>query len=133
MEQSELPQKLVIIGGGFVGLEFADMYAKFGAEVTILENANEFLSGEDRDIADEIFRVLTAKKINILTGISVQKIADLNNGSVSLRYKNKDGVLADLETSAILSATGRKTEIRAILHFRDIGKSCYLFGNQKPK
>src|SRR5690606_18555503 len=59
----------------------------------------------------EIFRVLTAKKINILTGISVQKIADLNNGSVSLRYKNKDGVLADLETSAILIATGRKPNV----------------------
>ena len=76
MEQSVLLRKLIIIGGGFIGLEFADMYAKFGAEVMILDHGEIFLPKEDRDIADEIFKVLSNKKINIITGALVQKIAD---------------------------------------------------------
>lgn len=108
MEQSVLLKKLVIIGGGFIGLEFADMYAKFGAEVTLLDHGKSFLPKEDKDIADEIFKVLTAKEINIITQASVQKIADTQNNDVSIQYKNKDGELVDLEASAILLATGRK-------------------------
>jgi pyruvate/2-oxoglutarate dehydrogenase complex dihydrolipoamide dehydrogenase (E3) component len=108
MEQSVFLRKLIIIGGGFIGLEFADMYAKFGAEVTVLDHGEAFLPKEDRDIADEMFRVLTSKKINIITGASVQKIADLRNGQVSIQYKNNVGAIADLEASAVLIATGRK-------------------------
>ena len=108
MEQSVLLKKLVIIGGGFIGLEFADMYAKFGAEVTLLDHGKSFLPKEDKDIADEIFKVLTAKKINIITQANVQKITDTQNNNVSIQYKNKDGELIDLEASAVLIATGRK-------------------------
>ena len=108
MEQSVLLRKLFIIGGGFIGLEFADMYAKFGAEVAILDHGEIFLPREDRDIADEIFKVLTSKNINIIMQASVQKIADTPNGNVSIQYKNKDGRLIDLEASAVLVATGRK-------------------------
>jgi pyruvate/2-oxoglutarate dehydrogenase complex dihydrolipoamide dehydrogenase (E3) component len=108
MEQSVLLKKLVVIGGGFVGLEFADMYAKFGAEVTILDQAETFLPKEDEDIADEIFKVLTAKKINIITKAFIQKITDTQNNNVNIQYKNKDGELVNLEASAVLIATGRK-------------------------
>jgi len=51
IEQSVLLKHLIIIGAGFIGLEFADMYAKFGAEVTVLESAATFLPKEDRDMA----------------------------------------------------------------------------------
>ena len=108
MEQSVLLRKLLIIGGGFIGLEFADMYAKFGAEVTILDHGEIFLPREDRDIADEIFKVLTGKNINIIMQASVQKIADTPNDNVSIQYKNKEGRIIDLEASAVLVATGRK-------------------------
>ena len=108
MEQSVLLKKLVVIGGGFVGLEFADMYAKFGGEVTILDQAETFLPKEDKDIADEIFKVLTAKGISILIGTSVQKITDTNRDAVTIQYKNKDNEIKELESSAILIATGRK-------------------------
>lgn len=107
LEQSVLAEKLAIIGGGFVGLEFADMYAKFGAEVTILETADTFLAKEDKDVADEIYKILTAKNIKILTGVSIEKIEDLTNDEVSLQYKNMEGFELVLEASAILIATGR--------------------------
>ena len=108
MEQSVLLKKLVIIGGGFIRLEFADMYAKFGAEVTLLDRGATFLPKEDKDIADEIFKVLTAKKINIITRASVQKITDTGNDTVIVQYKNKDGQVIEQEASAVLAATGRK-------------------------
>ena len=52
MEQTGLPKHLIIIGGGFIGLEFADMYAKFGSRVTLLDRRKIFLPKEDIDIAD---------------------------------------------------------------------------------
>src|SRR5688572_3713713 len=70
LEQSVLLKKLVIIGAGFIGLEFADMYAKFGAEVTLLDNGDSFLPKEDKDIADEIFNVLSANNIKIINNVS---------------------------------------------------------------
>lgn len=114
MEQSVLAEKLVIIGGGFIALEFAGMYAKLGSEVTILDRDTTFLPQEDEDIAAEIFRVLTAKNTNIITEASVQEIADTNNDSVIIRYKNKDGASVNLEASAILIATGRRPNVEGL-------------------
>ncbi len=84
------------------------MYAKFGAEVTLLDRGATFLPKEDKDIADEIFKVLTAKKINIITRASVQKITDTGSDTVIVQYKNKDGQVIEQEASAVLAATGRK-------------------------
>ena len=67
-----------------------------------------FLPKEDKDIADEIFKVLTAKKINIINGVSAQKITDKSNNTVSIQYKNKDGNINELDAAAVLVATGRK-------------------------
>ena len=114
MDQSVLVKKLAIIGGGFIGLEFADMYAEFGAEVTLLDIAETFLPKEDKDIGDEVYKILTAKKINILTGVSVEKIEDIDKETVTVQYKNKDGYEEALEASAILVATGRKPMLEGL-------------------
>ncbi len=108
LEQSVLAKEILIIGGGFIGLEFADMYANFGAKVTILDSNDVFLSKEDKDVADEIYKVLTAKDIKILTGVSIKKVEDISNEQVRLHYKDKEGLEKSLEASAILVATGRK-------------------------
>jgi pyruvate/2-oxoglutarate dehydrogenase complex dihydrolipoamide dehydrogenase (E3) component len=108
MEQSVLLEQLIIIGGGFIGLEFADMYAKFGAEVTVLENGETFLLKEDRDIADEVLKMLTEKGINIVLSVSIEKIEDTKGNNVTLQYRNKEGKLISKTASAILVATGRK-------------------------
>lgn len=114
MEQSVLVKKLAIIGGGFVALEFADMYAEFGAEVTVLERSETFLPKEDRDVADEVYKILATKKINIVTGISVEKIEDIDKDKVSIQYKNKDELEEGLEASAILVATGRRPSVEGL-------------------
>lgn len=101
------PQKLVIIGGGFIGLEFADMFAKFGSEVTVLDRRTRFLPDEDEDIAGELFKVLTEKTIHILNDASVEKVEDLNAERVKV-YFTHNGYQKSVETNAVLLATGRK-------------------------
>ena len=108
LEQSVMPKKLGIIGGGFIGLEFADMYAKFGAEVTVVDSADTFLPNEDEDVADEVYKILTAKKINIVSAATVEKIDNTEGDKVRIQYKNKIGETVFIEVSALLVATGRK-------------------------
>ncbi|WP_438313206.1 FAD-containing oxidoreductase [Sporosarcina sp. FA9] len=101
-----LPEKLAIIGGGYIGLEFASIYANFGSEVTILDNGSTFLPREDRDIAEEVKKVLEAKKITITLDSGATSIID-QDGAVTVQYekeKNKEEITA----SALLIATGRK-------------------------
>ena len=62
---AERPKRMVIVGGGYIGLEFAFMYRAFGTEVTILDNLDEFLPREDRDIAGEMRRILEARGVKI--------------------------------------------------------------------
>ncbi|MGV7841149.1 NAD-binding protein, partial [Mycobacterium kansasii] len=76
MELSELPKKLVIIGAGYIGLEFAGMFNKFGSKVTILEPHSTFLPKEDDDISREIFKDLKASGVEIHLGVKVEKITD---------------------------------------------------------
>lgn len=107
LEQSTLAKDIAIIGGGFIGLEFADMYVKFGAKVTIFESGDTFLSKEDSDVAELIHAILSAKGVHILTGVSVEKVEDINDKQVRLNYKNKANEDKSLDVTAVLVATGR--------------------------
>lgn len=84
------------------------------AEVTVLESAETFLPKEDPDVSDEVYKILTAKRINILTGVSVDKIEDIDKEIVTVQYKNKDGYEEALEASAILVATGRNPMLEGL-------------------
>lgn len=100
------PEKLVIIGGGYIGLEFASIYTNFGSEVTILDNGSTFLPREDRDIAEEVKKVLEAKNITITLDSSATSIRD-RDGAVTVQYK-KEKNKKEITASALLIATGRK-------------------------
>jgi pyruvate/2-oxoglutarate dehydrogenase complex dihydrolipoamide dehydrogenase (E3) component len=112
MEQLLLPKKLIVIGAGFVGLEFADMFAKFGCEVILLDKGKMFLAREDRDIADEIHKILTDKKIRIISEASIESIRDTADGII-VEYRDNNGQ-AILEASAALIATGRTPNVEGL-------------------
>jgi len=106
IQQDRLPGRLVIIGGGYLGLEFAGIYRKFGAEVTVLESGDRFLAREDRDVADAVTGILSGDGIELVTSARVISVRDGENAAV-ISYE-KDGERHEISTDAVLAATGRR-------------------------
>ena len=112
LEVDLLPKHLIIVGGGYIGLEFASMYAGFGSKVTVLEGGNKFMPNEDRDIANSVKDVMKRKGIEIRLNSRAQSIHDTNDG-VTLTYSDvSDGTPYFIDGDAILIATGRKPMIK---------------------
>lgn len=109
-----LPTHLLIVGGGYIGLEFATIYAGFGSKVTILEAGGQFLPREDRDIANCIEETIEKKGIEIKLNVRTQSVHDTPDG-VTLAYTDAtDGTPYFVEGDAILLATGRKPMIEGL-------------------
>ena len=106
-----IPSHLVIIGGGYVALEFGQLYRRLGSAVTIIERGQRFLPKEDEDIAAEIKKILEEDGIRILTGAAVEKVERGNTGPV-IDVSNNNSQGADdsreqITASHVLVATGR--------------------------
>lgn len=95
-------KKLVIIGAGYIGLEFASMFAEYGSEVTVLDLHDNFLPREDDDIAVEIKHDLENSGVKFELGVKISRIDD------HTVYYEKDGVTTTTVADRILVATGRK-------------------------
>ncbi len=112
MELSELPRRLVIIGGGYIGLEFASMYAGFGSTVTVISDLPQFLPREDEDVAGAIMSVLMAKGVDFILGAAVKGI-EHGNGKAAVVFEH-EGQKKRLEAEAVLVATGRRPNTDAL-------------------
>jgi pyruvate/2-oxoglutarate dehydrogenase complex dihydrolipoamide dehydrogenase (E3) component len=106
LEVDRLPAHLVVIGGGYVGLEFAQAYCRFGSRVTVVQRWPQLLAGEDPDVADAITRLCGDEGIEILLSAEAQKVEGRSGDSVRLRVRTPQGEQL-LEASDILVATGR--------------------------
>lgn len=114
LDMNVLPKHLIIVGGGYIGLEFASMYAGFGSKVTILESGNRFMPRNDQDIAKSVREVMEKKGIEIHLNARAQSIHDTNDG-VTLAYSDvSDGTPYFVDGDAILIATGRKPMIEGL-------------------
>lgn len=102
----ELPEELVIIGGGYIGLEFASMYTAFGSKVTVLEGLPQFLYREDEDVAQAIRESLEARGVTIHTGVKVKQVID--GEEISEVHYSLDGKDYVAKANTILLATGRR-------------------------
>lgn len=107
MDQAKLPKRLLIIGGGYIGLEFASMYAGFGAEVTVLDAHGGLLPREDKDIAEEVLQVLEKKGIRFRLNANVKSIQD-RDGFAVVTAAGKENEEFELEGEAVLLAAGRR-------------------------
>lgn len=108
LQRSELPARLLILGAGAIGLEFATIYAGFGSEVTVLESGNRFLPKTDRDIAESMLESLKRKKIEVRLNVCALSVYDTPNG-ITLTYTDgMDGTPYFLEGDVLLLATGRR-------------------------
>ncbi|MDE6375616.1 MAG: FAD-dependent oxidoreductase, partial [Ligilactobacillus sp.] len=89
MDLAELPKELVIIGAGYIGLEFASMFANYGAKVTVLDASDKFIPREDDDISQLVFKDLTELGVDFKLGVKIKEVRDLDD-SVTVVYE-KDG------------------------------------------
>jgi pyruvate/2-oxoglutarate dehydrogenase complex dihydrolipoamide dehydrogenase (E3) component len=106
LELDYRPRHLVILGGGYVGLELAQAYARFGSHVTVIEPAPQILGREDLDVAQELHRILAAEGIRILVASEVREVEGLSGKDVKLTLATPSGDL-EIDGSDILVAAGR--------------------------
>lgn len=105
LELEEIPKHLVIVGGGYIGMEFAQVFKRFGSKVSILESGDQLLKREDDDIAEEIAEILKDSGIEVL--LSSQCIgAEKDKDGIKVNYNCEAGEKS-LDASHLLLATGR--------------------------
>ena len=105
IEGTRLPARLAIVGGGYLGLEFAAIYQRFGARVTVLEAAERIFGREDDDVAEAARAILAGEGVEIVTGAQVREVRD-GESEATVVY-DKDGAQHALAVDAVLPATGR--------------------------
>jgi len=104
----KVPKSMVVIGAGVIGLELGSVYARLGAEVTVVEYLDAITPGMDSDVAKTLQRILTRQGLKFVLGAAVQGV-DVARGKATVRYKlRKTDADATLEAETVLVATGRK-------------------------
>ncbi len=109
----ELPSRLIVLGGGAIGVEMAQAYARLGSQVTIVERLPHLLPQEDPEISDMLAESLKAEGIKILTGTSaeqVSKTADVYH----MRCNGQESSDIELESDALLVAVGRRPNVEGM-------------------
>lgn len=112
MELEELPERLLIIGGGYIGLEFASYYTNFGSKVTVIQDGERFIPREDEEVAASVLAHMTETGIRILCSSEVTEVKDGTDGA-EVTVKTGDGE-ERLYVQAILVATGRRPNVEGL-------------------
>jgi pyruvate/2-oxoglutarate dehydrogenase complex dihydrolipoamide dehydrogenase (E3) component len=102
MELGEVPEHLVVLGGGYVGLEFGQMFRRFGSRVTLIHRGKQLLETEDEDVAAEVKKILEEDGIEVLLNASARRVTDAVTVEVLLQNR-----LRVVKGSHLLLATGR--------------------------
>jgi pyruvate/2-oxoglutarate dehydrogenase complex dihydrolipoamide dehydrogenase (E3) component len=106
MELLEIPKHLLVLGGGYIGLEFGQMFRRFGSRVTIIHRSERILPREDPDITQELQKVLEAEGVELALGGTTTRVEN-RSGEIALAYETKEGSKT-ISGSHLLVATGRK-------------------------
>ena len=106
MELDEVPEHLLVLGGSYVGLEFAQMFRRFGSEVTVVQRGTQLLSREDTDVAEAVAEIMRQDGIEVFLQSQVQRAEQDEDGGIQLTVSTPDGQ-STLEGSHLLAAAGR--------------------------
>jgi pyruvate/2-oxoglutarate dehydrogenase complex dihydrolipoamide dehydrogenase (E3) component len=106
MELDEVPGHLLVLGGGYVGLEFAQMFRRFGSEVTLVQRGPQLLAREDADVAEAVAEIMRDEGIEVLLRTQAQRAEQSDDGNIRLTVHTPDGERV-LEGSRLLTAAGR--------------------------
>lgn len=105
LDKDELPEHIVIVGGGYVGLEMAQFYRRMGSKVTVIEQSDQIAGNEDRDVADELQKLLENEGIAFRLNAEVKSV-QLRNGALKLQIAEIG--TSEMAASHLFIATGRK-------------------------
>lgn len=113
LELDRLPGHLVVVGGGYVGLELAQAYRRFGSRVSIIDHGQRLLGHEDPDVSEEIRRILEAEGIELLLSAEIEDVEGRSGKHLRARVRTADGSRT-LEGTDMLVAAGRSPNTRGI-------------------
>lgn len=112
MEVQEVPRHLVIVGGGYIGLEFAQMFRRFGAAVTVLQRDDRLIPREDADVSQAVHDLLVEDGVRFEFGVAVERFAKAAEG-IDVSF-TQGGAARTLNASHLLLASGRRPNTEAL-------------------
>ncbi len=112
MELETLPERLLVLGGGYIGVEFGQMFRRFGSQVTMIQSGDRLLAREDPDVADEVAKILREDGIEVLLAAQTFR-ASLAGSSIQLRVRTTVGERT-FTGSHLLVSTGRRPNTEAL-------------------
>jgi pyruvate/2-oxoglutarate dehydrogenase complex dihydrolipoamide dehydrogenase (E3) component len=105
-ELDRLPDHLIVLGGGYIGCEFAQMFRRFGSQVTLIDRGEAFLDHEDADVAEKILQIFQEDGVEVILGASAQRVEWLEDQSVRVKLQTSSGERS-VEGTDLLAAVGR--------------------------
>ncbi len=143
-----VPKHLVVIGGGYIGLELGSVWLRLGAQVTVVEYGSRICPTMDQEVSKKLLQVLKKQGMNFVLDAQVSSIEKINKSDLTVHYKGvQDGQTSTLQADKVLVATGRKpyteglglkeigvkTDARGMIdvddHFRTSVESVYAIGD----
>ncbi len=106
LELDVVPEHLIVLGGGYIGMEMAQAFRRFGSRVTMLERGPQIAPREDPDVSAELLRLFREEEIDVRLGTSVVSVSGRSGDGVEVRLRSADGETT-LRGSHLLAATGR--------------------------
>ena len=106
MELDEVPEHLLVLGGSYVGLEFAQMFRRFGSRVTVVQRGKQLMSREDTDVAEAVAEIMRQDGVEVLLQAQAQHAEQTEDGKIRLTVRTPEGE-STLEGSHLLAAAGR--------------------------
>jgi pyruvate/2-oxoglutarate dehydrogenase complex dihydrolipoamide dehydrogenase (E3) component len=113
MELGEVPKHLLVVGGGYVGVEFAQMFRRFGSRVTVVQRSGQLLTHEDADVAEEVAKILRQDGIEVLLSTDTVRVQEAGDEHISLTVSAADGEHT-LKGSHLLLAAGRVPDVESL-------------------
>ena len=107
LQQNDFPRSLLILGGGYIGIEFAQLFARFGSRVTVVEMLDEIINKEDADVIARVRQILESEGIEIVTGWAVKSVRS-DGGRKVARIEDRSGASRDVAVDEIFVASGRR-------------------------
>ena len=113
LKLEQVPKKMVVVGGGYIGLEMGSVWSRLGAEVHVVEFLDHITPGMDKEISNEFMKILKKQGINFHMQHKVEEIKK-NNSEVIVKTQDKDGNKKDFECNVVLISVGRKPNTKGL-------------------